>query len=74
MEELLTGKAHRVIIEGVKQWCNVRSGPSLEDKIIGKAYLNDFFNAYAFVEDWYLIDFNGKPGYIYKDFISEVEG
>lgn len=72
-ENLLTGKAHRVIVDGVKQWCNVRSGPSKEDAIIGRAYLNDTFNAYGFVEDWYLVDFNGKPGYIYKDFISEME-
>ncbi len=66
-------KAHRIITDGVKKWCNVRSGPSTQDEIIGRAYLNDVFNAYAYVEDWYQIDYKGREGFIYKQYVSEVD-
>lgn len=70
---LPTGKAHRIIVDGVKQWCNVRSGPSTENSKIGRAYLNEIFNAYAFIEEWYQIDFHGEEGFIFMDYVSEVD-
>jgi len=59
---------------GVKQWCRVRSGPSTDDDILGKACQGERFDAYAFIEDWYQINYKGRTGYIYKDFVSEIEG
>lgn len=83
-EPLPTGKAHRMIVAdyhviegvkyGVKEWCRVRSGPSTENDILGKAYLGEIYDAYAIVEDWYQINYKGRTGYIYKDFLTEIEG
>jgi len=58
---------------GVKEWCRVRSGPSTDDDILGKAYRGDVFDAYGFAEDWYQINYHGRVGYIYKTFVSEGE-
>ena len=58
---------------GVKEWCRVRSGPTLEDDILGKAYRGEVFDAYSFAEDWYQINYHGRVGYIYKQFVSEGE-
>jgi hypothetical protein len=58
---------------GVKEWCRVRKGPSIEDDILGKAYRGEIFEAYGFAEDWYQINYHGRVGYIYKTFVSEGE-
>ena len=81
-DKLPTGPVNRMIVDekhtfegveyGVKEWCRVRKGPSLDDDILGKAYLGEIYDAYALVEDWILIDYKGRPGYIYKIYLSEV--
>lgn len=58
---------------GVKDWCRVRKGPTTDDDIMGKAYRGEVFDAYSFAEDWYKINFHGRIGYIYKQFVSEGE-
>ena len=58
---------------GVKEWCRVRKGPTLDDDILGKAYRGETFAAYEFAEDWYKINYHGRLGYIYKQFVSEGE-
>ncbi len=81
---LPSGRVYPVIIDefwtddsgkeyGVHSWCRVRSGPSTDDDILGKAYKGERFDAYGVEEDWYLINYHGRPGYIYIDFVSEVE-
>lgn len=82
-ERIPTGKAYPIIVDahyvlngkdfGVNEWCNVRSGPSTDDDIIGRAYPNEVFYAFAFTEDWYQINYHGILGYIYKDFVSETD-
>lgn len=62
----------KIIVDEIKKWCNVRSGPGLEYTIIGKAKRNDVYNVYGVVEDWYQIDYNGTVGYIHGDLVSEV--
>ena len=82
-QKLPTGRTYPIVVEefwsadgkeyGVHSWCRVRSGPSTDNDILGKAYLGERFDAYGVVEDWYLIDYHGRLGYIYKDFVSEIE-
>lgn len=83
--KLPTGRTYPIVVDefwtddagkeyGVHSWCRVRSGPSTDDDILGKAYKGERFDAYGGVEDWYLINYHGRPGYIYKNFVSEVEG
>ncbi|MEN6595757.1 MAG: SH3 domain-containing protein [Clostridiaceae bacterium] len=62
----------QVVVDGVKQWCNVRSGPGLEYTILGRAKKNEIYALYGVDEDWYRIDFNGSIGYIFGDLASEV--
>lgn len=83
-EQLPSGSTHPMIVDdyhvvkgveyGVKQWCRVRKGPTLEDDIIGKAYRGEIYDAYDLVEDWIRINYHGRIGYVYKVFLSEVEG
>lgn len=62
----------RIIVDEIKKWCNVRSGPSLEHTIIGRANKNDIFDVYGVEEDWYRINYKGSVGYIYADLASEI--
>ena len=62
----------RIIVDEIKKWCNVRSGPSLEHTIIGRANKNDVFDIYGVEEDWYRINYKGSIGYIFGDLASEV--
>ena len=61
-----------IILDEIRKWCNVRSGPGLEYTIIGRAKKNDTYNVYGVFEDWYQIDYNGTIGYIFGDLASEV--
>jgi len=62
----------RIVVDEIKKWCNVRSGPGMDYTILGKAKKNDEFAVYGVVEGWYRIDFNGAVGYIFGDLVSEV--
>ncbi|MEA5048474.1 MAG: SH3 domain-containing protein [Eubacteriales bacterium] len=62
----------KIVVDEIRKWCNVRSGPGMEYTILGKAKKDDVFNIYGVVEDWYRIDFNGTVGYLYGDLASEV--
>ena len=82
-ETLPDGKTFRLLVDdyyvadgieyGVKEWCRVRKGPTLDDDILGKAYRGEIYEAYGFSEDWYQINYHGRVGYIYKTFVSEGE-
>lgn len=61
----------KIIVDEIKKWCNVRSGPGMEYTIIGKARKDDVYNVYGVVEDWYKVDYNGSVGYIFGDLASE---
>ena len=62
----------RIVVDGVNNWCNVRSGPGTENRKIGKAYKNEVFDLYGVEEEWYKVDFHGTVGYIFFDFVSEI--
>ena len=62
----------KIIVDGIKNWCNVRSGPGQENSKIGKAYVNETFDVYGVEEEWYKINFHGEVGYIYYELVSEV--
>ncbi|HWQ98937.1 MAG TPA: SH3 domain-containing protein [Clostridia bacterium] len=62
----------RIIVDEIKKWCNVRSGPSLEHTIIGRANKNAVYDMYGVEEDWYRINYNGSVGYIFGDLASEI--
>ncbi len=62
----------QIIVDGINEWCNVRSGPGLENSKIGKAYVNEVFDVFAVEEEWYKINFHGVIGYIYFELVSEV--
>ncbi len=62
----------KIVVDGVKQWCNVRSGPGLEYTILGRAKKDEVYAVYGVDEGWYRIGFNGSIGYIFGDLASEV--
>jgi len=62
----------KIIVDGIKKWCNVRGGAGLECPIIGRAYLNDVYDVYDVDEGWYKIDFRGSVGYVWYELVSEV--
>lgn len=75
----------KIIMDGIKKWCNVRSGPSLDFTILGRANKDQVFTLYGVDPDpdypkdsddikkwWYKIDYNGSIGYIRADLASEV--
>ena len=82
-DALPDGKTFRIVVDdyweaegktyGVKDWCRVRKGPTLDDDILGKTYRGEVFDSYSFAEDWYKINYHGRVGYIYKQFVSEGE-
>ena len=67
--ETVVGK---IVVDGVKQWCNVRSGPGLEYTILGRAKKDEVFALYGVDEGWYQISFNGSVGFVFGDLASEV--
>ncbi|MEA5047888.1 MAG: SH3 domain-containing protein [Eubacteriales bacterium] len=62
----------KIVVDEIKKWCNVRSGPGMEYTILGRAKKGDTFAIYGVTEGWYQIDFNGTVGYLYGDLASEV--
>ena len=62
----------RVIMDGIKRWCNVRGGPGMENPKIGIAKRNEIFTLYGVDKEWYHIDFHGKEGWVYYEFASEM--
>jgi uncharacterized protein YgiM (DUF1202 family) len=65
----------QIVVDGIKKWCNVRSGPGTENSKIGKAYVNEVFDVYGVEEEWYKINYHGKVGYIWYELVSEkLEG
>ena len=62
----------QIVVDGIKKWCNVRSGPGLECDIIGRAKKNDVYDAFGVDEEWYRINYNGRIGYIFGDLVSEI--
>lgn len=73
-EETETGLAPvgEIVVDGVKKWCNVRSGPGMEYTIIGRANKDETFTVYGVEEGWYRIDLHGRVGYIWYELVSEV--
>lgn len=67
--ETVVGK---IVVDGVKQWCNVRSGPGLEYTILGRAKKDEVFELYGVDEGWYRIGFNGTAGFVFGDLASEI--
>ncbi len=61
----------KIVVDGIKKWCNVRGGAGLECPIIGKAYLNDVFDVFSVEDGWYRINYKGAVGYIFGDLVSE---
>jgi cell wall-associated NlpC family hydrolase len=49
---------------------NIRSNPSTNGDILGKAGKGDVYAVTDLQADWYVIDLNGSPAYIKKDFLS----
>jgi len=71
--EVVTEKeVGKIVVDGVKQWCNVRSGPGLEYTILGRAKKDEVFALYGVDDGWYRIGFNGSIAYIFGDLASEV--
>ena len=62
----------KIVVDEIKKWCNVRSGPGMEYTILGRAKKGDVFAVFGVEEGWYQIDFNGAVGYLYGDLASEV--
>lgn len=63
---------NRIIMDGIKKWCNVRSGPGTENPKIGVAKVNEIFERLGVEEEWYHIDFHGRDGWVYYEFASEM--
>lgn len=61
----------KIVMDGIKEWCNVRQGPGTDTKIIGHAKVNEVFDVYTVLDEWYCIDYRGKRGYIYYELASE---
>lgn len=62
----------KVVVDGVKKWCNVRSGPGTENPKIGIAKVNEVFDLLGVEEEWYHINFHGKDGWVYYEYASEM--
>lgn len=62
----------KIVVDGVKQWCNVRSGPGMEYTILGRANKDDIYPIFGVDEGWYRINYKGTVGYIFGDLVSEV--
>ena len=62
----------RIIVDGIKRWCNVRGGPGMENPKIGIAKRNEIFTLYGVDKEWYHIDFHGKEGWIFYELASEM--
>ncbi len=62
----------RIRVDEIKEWCNVRKGPSTNDDIIGHAYKDDEYDVLGVDEEWYRINYNGVVGFIYGGLASEI--
>lgn len=56
-------------------YVNVRSAPGMESEVIGKALLGEKYtiDAEGSTGDWKKIDYKGKTGFVYKDYIILTE-
>lgn len=62
----------RIVVDGVKRWCNVRSGAGTETAIIGRANKDAEYDLLGSEDDWYMINYYGQIGYIHGDLASEI--
>ena len=53
---------------------SIRSGSSTSYAIIGTANAGDTFTILARVGDWYRIDYNSQPAYIFSEFLTTATG
>lgn len=53
---------------------NIRGGASTSAQIIGTLKNGQEINLKGKSGDWYSIDINGTIGYVYKDYVKEVQG
>ncbi|MBU5592535.1 SH3 domain-containing protein [Clostridium sp. MSJ-4] len=51
---------------------NLRESPSTDSSIIGHLIKGEQFDIKGKSDDWYNVDFNGKVGYIHKNFVKEL--
>lgn len=52
---------------------NVYAEMSLESEILGSVDFNEKLTTYGIVDGWYVIDYNGRDGYIPEVFISSTK-
>ncbi|MCR4673234.1 MAG: SH3 domain-containing protein [Lachnospiraceae bacterium] len=52
---------------------NVRSGPSTEYDVIGSVGTGDSILAIAPYEDWYLINYDGRPAFVKAEFFTDTD-
>ena len=50
---------------------NFRSGPSTNDSIIGSFAKGTILTVIGTENDWFKVDYNGKKGYVYSQYMSE---
>lgn len=62
----------KIIMDSIKMWCNVRSGPGKENPKIGIAKVNEVFELLGVDEEWYHINFHGRDGWVFYEFASEM--
>ena len=62
----------RIVVDGVKRWCNVRSGAGTEHAIIGRANKDAEYDLLGSEDDWYMINYDGQIGYIHGNLASEI--
>lgn len=52
---------------------NVYAEMSLESEILGSVDFNEKLTTYGIVDGWYVIDYNGRDGYIPEAYVSSIE-
>jgi flagellar basal body-associated protein FliL len=55
------------------KYINIRTGAGKEFETIGKAYAGDTLLVYGFENEWAVVKFNGRTGYVNRDYVKVIE-
>ena len=54
-------------------YVNVQTKPSIESEVITTLFKGDFLKKIGIIDDWYIVEYNGKKAYVMKEYTDEIK-
>lgn len=67
------GHGDRLYSNSYDGYTNVRSAPSSKGQVLGRLYNgSDYVICITLVDNWFKVNFNGRVGYVHKNYVSDT--